>query len=324
MRSALYGPAGFYARGEPPARHFRTSVHTSARYGEAFGVLLRAVDRTLGHPARLDLVDIGAGRGELLGQMLAAADGEGMAGRIAAQAAEITPRPAGLDPRITWASSPPDRITGLVIASEWLDNIPLDVAELTRAGPRLVIVEPRAGRELPGPAPGQEDLAWLRSWWPLGEGGTRAEIGRPRCEAWADVIRRIDRGVAVAADYAHTLAGRPASGTLSGYRDGRAVRALPDGSCDITAHVALDACAAAGRAAGASETLLTSQRDALRALGITGRRPAAALAGTDPRRYVRQLCLASEEAELIDPGGLGGFGWLVQAVGMKLPALLHG
>jgi len=31
MQAALYGPAGFYARGERPAWHFRTSVHVSPR-----------------------------------------------------------------------------------------------------------------------------------------------------------------------------------------------------------------------------------------------------------------------------------------------------
>ena len=38
--------------------------------------------------------------------------------------------------------------------------------------------------------------------------------------------------------------------------------------------------------------------------------------------YAWALCRASEEAELIDPEGLGAFGWLVQAVGLDLPASL--
>jgi SAM-dependent MidA family methyltransferase len=83
--------------------------------------------------------------------------------------------------------------------------------------------------------------------------------------------------------------------------------------------VALDACAAAGRVAGAQTTLLTTQRRALRAIGIEGRRPPLALADSDPAGYLTGLCRASEEAELIDPAGLGGFGWLVQAAGMPLP-----
>jgi SAM-dependent MidA family methyltransferase len=323
MRSALYGPAGFYTGGEPPARHFRTSVLVSPRYAGAMAVLLCDIDAALGHPGRLDLVDIGAGRGELLSQVLAEVSADtDLARRIAARAVEVTSRPTGLDPRIGWQSSPPARITGLVIASEWLDNIPLDVVELTSDGPRLVQVEAGSGAERPGPAPSRADLAWLRRWWPLGEPGDRAEIGWPRCRAWAGVLRRIERGLAVAADYAHQKAARPSQGTLTGYREGRAVRAIPDGTRDITAHVALDACADAGAAAGAKETLLTSQRQALRALGVDGRRPPLAQAASDPLGYATALCQASGAAALIDADGLGGFGWLVQAVGMPLPGPL--
>jgi len=235
---------------------------------------------------------------------------------------DVAPRPAGLDPRIAWRPVPPARITGLVIASEWLDNVPLDVVELTAAGLAVILVDPASGAERPGHPPDQADLAWLRSWWPLAARGDRAEVGRTRCQAWAGVIRRIDRGVAVAADYGHGKAARPARGTLTGYLEGRTVPALPDGSRDITAHVALDACAAAGTAAGASESVLTTQRAALRELGLDARRPSLALAATDPDRYARVLGRASADAELMDAEGLGGFGWLIQAVGTSLPAPL--
>jgi SAM-dependent MidA family methyltransferase len=323
MQDALYGPDGFYARGEPPAHHFRTSVGVSPRYAAAILGLLRHIDASLGHPARIDLVDVGAGRAELLEQVLAAAAAEpGLARRIAAHAVEVTPRPAGLDPRIRWHASPPPVITGLAVASEWLDNVPLDVVELTAAGPAVVEIDPLTGAERPGPPPGPADLAWVRAWWPLRTPGDRAEVGRPRCEAWAGVVGRLGRGVALAADYGHVRTARPGCGTLTGYLGGRAVPALPDGSRDITAHVALDACAAAGRRAGAGQTVLTTQRAALRGLGVHGRRPPLALAATDPERYVRELCHATENAELVDASGLGGFGWLAQAVGMPLPAPL--
>lgn len=321
MQEALYGPGGFYVRGERPAAHFRTSVHTSARYAAAVLTLLHDVDAALGQPAQLDLVDIGAGQGELLSQVLAAA-GPTLAGRIVPHAAEVAPRPPGLDPRIRWAAAPPSAITGLVIASEWLDNVPLDVAELGLDGPRLVLVDAATGAERSGPAVGPADLAWLRRWWPLRRLGDRAELGRPRCTAWAGVIGRLDRGVALAADYGHQRAGRPAAGTLAGFRDGRPVRPIPDGSRDITAHVAVDACAAAGVAAGATATLLTTQRAALRALGLTGRRPALRQADRDPAGYLAALGQAAEEAELTDPAGLGGFSWLVQAVGVPVPESL--
>lgn len=324
MQAALYGPGGFYARGEPPARHFRTSVHVSPGFAGAVLELLRQVDAALGRPERIDLVDVGAGRGELLAQVLTAAAepgqaAPGLAGRIAACAVEVAPRPAGLDPRIRWQPVPPAGITGLVVASEWLDNVPLDVVELTAAGPAVIQVDPATGAERPHGDPGPADLAWIRAWWPLRACGERAEVGRTRCAAWAGVIRGIDRGVAVAADYGHVKTARPCCGTLTGYLEGRAVPALPDGSRDITAHVALDACAAAGTTAGASGTVLTTQRAALRELGLGARRPPPALAASDPEGYARALCQASRDAELLDAEGLGGFGWLIQAVGMALP-----
>jgi len=46
------------------------------------------------------------------------------------------------------------------------------------------------------------------------------------------------------------------------------------------------------------------------------------LAATDPERYARALGQASADAELMDAEGLGGFGWLVQAVATSLPAQL--
>lgn len=65
MEAALYGPDGFYVRpgGPGPAGHFRTSVHASPLYAGAVARLLQRVDAELGHPQGLDLVDVGAGRG---------------------------------------------------------------------------------------------------------------------------------------------------------------------------------------------------------------------------------------------------------------------
>ncbi|WP_433339206.1 SAM-dependent methyltransferase [Spirillospora sp. CA-294931] len=322
MERALYGQNGFYRRGERPAEHFRTSVHASPRFAAALARLLASVDTALGHPSRLDLIDIGAGSGRLLINILDAVPAD-LAERITPVAVEIAPRPAEVPSRIDWRTTPPDRITGLVVANEWLDNVPLDVVELTADGPRTVLVDPANGAESPGPPPVPDDRDWLDRWWPLAEPGDRAEIGRPRCAAWASVIERLDAGLAVAVDYSHTLRSRPPYGTLTGYRDGATVPAIPDGSCDVTAHVALDACATAGDQAGATATLLTSQREALRGLGLSGSRPPVELAHKDPRAYVQALCAAGEDAELTDPTGLGSFGWLIQTAGIPVPGVLH-
>jgi SAM-dependent MidA family methyltransferase len=111
---------------------------------------------------------------------------------------------------------------------------------------------------------------------------------------------------------------------LTGYRDGRQVVPVPDGSCDVTAHVALDACAEAGRRAGATETVLTTQREALTALGMVAEQPHSELASTDAGAYVAAIVRVGQLAELRERGGLGDFGWLVQAFETPLPAALLG
>ncbi|WP_416960932.1 SAM-dependent methyltransferase [Streptomyces sp. Agncl-13] len=309
---ALYGPEGFYRRPEGPAGHFRTSVHASALFSGAVARLLCRVDEALDRPATLDFVDLAAGRGELVTGVLSALPAE-VAARVRAYAVEIADRPAGLDPRVEWLAEPPKGVTGLLFANEWLDNVPVEVAEVDDAGvPRLVLVREDGTERLGEPLSGAE-AEWLARWWPpASEVGLRAEIGLPRDTAWASAVAAVDRGLAIAVDYAHTRDTRPPFGTLTGFREGRETAPVPDGSCDITAHVALDACALPG-------ARLLTQRAALRALGVTGARPPLTLASTDPTTYVRALASAGEAAELTAPGGLGDFGWLVQAVGIPDP-----
>ncbi|MFI9171098.1 SAM-dependent methyltransferase [Streptomyces lincolnensis] len=307
--AALYGPDGFYRRPEGPAGHFRTSVHASALFAGAVARLLCRVDEALGHPAELGFVDMAAGRGELAAGVLAALPAE-VASRARGYAVEIAARPEDLDHRIEWLAEPPKGITGLLFANEWLDNVPLEIAETDPEGvPRRVLVR-RDGRERLGKPVSGAEADWLARWWPLpAEEGLRAEIGLPRDEEWASAVASVERGLAVAVDYAHTVDARPPFGTLTGFREGRGTAPVPDGSCDITAHVALDACALPGGR-------VLTQRDALRSLGITGARPPLALASTQPAAYVRALASAGEAAELTAPGGLGDFGWLLQPVGL--------
>ncbi|MFD3378817.1 MULTISPECIES: SAM-dependent methyltransferase [unclassified Streptomyces] len=357
---ALYGPSGFYRRPEGPAGHFRTSVHASPLFAGAVARLLCLVDEALDHPAELALVDMGAGRGELVSGVLKALPAE-VASRARGYAVERAARPAGLDHRIEWLPEPPPDVTGLLFANEWLDNVPLDVAEVDAEGTaRLVLVREDGTESLGDPVAGAE-AEWLARWWPLtgppdgrlllpdapgsplprpeapggpfpaedvrppaeglqGPGGgsrvpaegLRAEIGLPRDAAWAAAVASLGRGLAVAVDYAHFAGARPPFGTLTGFREGRETAPVPDGSCDITAHVALDACARPG-------ARLLSQREALGALGVSGERPSLALASTDPTAYVRALAGAGEAAELTARGGLGDFGWLLQPVGIPDP-----
>ncbi|MFE9654082.1 SAM-dependent methyltransferase [Micromonospora sp. NPDC006431] len=404
MERALYGPGGFFVSGAGPAAHFRTSVHASPVLSSCLLGLLNSLDRALGHPPRLDVVDVGAGRAELLRALLVGVSGEPahsgrsglippragspetltttaavrpspasglrsagpspaaplplpLAGRVRLTAVEKAPRPEDLPAEIDWLDEIPDGITGLLLATEWLDNVPLDLALHTPEGWRYLLVDP-TGEESVGDLVTAADTDWLDRWWPLtgsdgagltGSGfqaarpaegssltarsrsgrpepptASRAEIGRTRDKAWADAVQRIEKGCALAVDYGHLRDGRPVDGTLTGYRGGRQVPPVPDGSGDVTAHVAMDSVASAGeRVAGCAYTLVT-QREGLRALGADGGRPPLSLAAQDPAGYVRALAAASAVAELTDPAGLGGHWWLLQPVGVSVAQVMPG
>jgi SAM-dependent MidA family methyltransferase len=321
MGDALYGADGFFRR-QAPGAHFRTSAHTGPIFAGALTRVLESVDAALGRPAVLDLVDVGAGRGELLTAMIDCCD-TALRDRLRITAVEIADRPAGLDPAVDWRSPPPSEITGLLIASEWLDNVPLDIAVrdsdwgylmADRDSDWRYLMADRDGAERTGDMLDADDRAWVERWWP---DGVRVEIGRTRDAAWADAVGRIRAGLALAIDYGHTRDRRPPLGTLTGFRDGRAVAPVPDGTCDLTAHIAIDAVAAAGSAVAGLPASTVRQADALHALGVSGRRPDLALAGTDPAGYVRALAAASHAAELTDSAGLGGHVWIFQPVAIR-------
>jgi SAM-dependent MidA family methyltransferase len=309
MADALYGPTGFYRSSGAPARHFRTSVHASPLWIDAIAELARRVDAELGEPVGFTVVDMGAGGGELIGALATTAPE-----RWSLVGVDIAPRPVGVAERVQWVPTPPPDVVGLIVACEWLDVVPVDVVERTEEGVRVVEVADD-GSERPGPPASPADRAWLEAWWTLPEVADRAEVGRPRDEAWARLVgRSLARGVAVAIDYAVDPA-RDTAGTMTGYRDGRQVAPVPDGSCDITAHVLMEACAAS---VADVDTLQTTQRDALRALGVSGERPSY---DGNPQAYVAALSRAGSAGELLDPHGLGGFAWLLQSRGVDLSLL---
>ncbi len=326
MEHALYGPSGFYVRGAGPQAHFRTSVTSGPLFAAALQRLVSDVDDALARPAALRVVDVGAGDGSLLTAVLAGLDVD-QRRRWQLTGVDLRGRPASLPPEIGWVREPPTGVDGVVVAHELLDNVPLDVVEQTEAGLRLVVVDELGQESLGGPLT-NDDADWLRRWWPMEDAdvGDRAEVGHPRDAAWAALVTSLRRGTAVAVDYAHTRAQRAAgswaSGSLTAYRAGHQVAPVPDGSCDLTAHVALDACEDAGIRAGATDSVTLAQFLALPALGVSGRRPPLDLAHSDPVGYVAALSRASQAAELTQRGGLGDFTWLVQTRGQPVAVRL--
>ncbi|AXG15207.1 SAM-dependent methyltransferase [Intrasporangium calvum] len=310
-RSALYAPdLGFYVTRGGPSAHFTTATH-GVPGAVLAAALLRLWHRERGEAPPKVVVDVGAGRGELASHLADTADP-----RTRVVAVDVVPRPEGLDARVGWVESPGgaalpeglDRLDdALVIGHEWLDVVPCVIAEMDEEGHlREVLVAPDTGAEqLGGPLEARDD-AWVKVHWPDASPGDRIEVGRARDTAWADLVRRVERGLVVAIDYGHVVGGRPSQGTLTAYRSGTQTEPVPDGSCDITAHVAMDSLVA---------DVLATQRDVLRSLGVRGATPEHALAQRDPMAYLRALERVSAEAELIRVGGFGDFWWAMKRVG---------
>ncbi|MBM6405565.1 SAM-dependent methyltransferase [Phycicoccus sp. CSK15P-2] len=303
---ALYGPEGFYRAADGPAGHFATAAQ-----GPLGEVLAEALGGLADREGAVHVVDVGAGRGELLTALRAARPDLGLTG------VDVVERPGALPDDIAWLRSPggaglPGALTDLedvlVVANEWLDVVPCTVARVE--GGRLValLVDPVTGAETPGPPLGADDAAWCAAHWPADDlpDGARVEVGLARDRAWDDLVGRVRRGTVVAADYGHTRGNRPPGGSLVAYRAGTLVDPVPDGGCDLTAHVAVDSLTA---------DTVTTQADALRGLGVDAARPSVEDARTDPAGYLAALSRASAAASLLDPRGFGGFAWVARRVG---------
>ena len=302
--SAASGPGGFWGAGLPSA-HFRTASTLGPELAAAAARLLR--DR----PRLVRVVELGAGDGRLLAGLGA------LRPDLALVGVDLRDRPPELDLALGWRTdrwdvhhgrwttgAVADLLAGgpptLVLAVEWLDDLPC----------RLAARDDHSGwRELDadlaptGPV-GAVEQTWLERWWP---GGGRAEVGTTRDAAWTSVVGTlaVTGGAALLVDYGHTRALRPMVGSLAAYQAGRAVEPLPRADRNLTAHVAVDAVAAAGTAAGARTVLSGRQQDVLP--GLLPPVPPSA----DP---LTALAARSRRRALTTPAGWGSHHWLLQEV----------
>ena len=262
--------------------HFLTSIEMSSTVA---AVIARMIDS---QRSRLDaedfhVIDIGAGSGRLL-ELLRTHLGDD----VHLLGVDIRERPADLPADISWhralIDSESENITqrdgeicGIVIAHEFLDDVPCDVVELDdELEPRVVLVDPASGIEELGPrledpaarrlltdARVQAMMEWLRTWWPPTRPGARREIGLDRERVWSKLTGIVHSGMAIAVDYAHARSDRAAglwdAGTVKGFSGGRPRRSTPDGTCNVTAHVSIDALASpTGTIASQSQVIADS------------------------------------------------------------------
>jgi len=325
MSLALYDPLeGFFGAG--PLRSiqsgdFLTSPEVSPWFGRT---LARYVDELFGRHDSPDLlVEVGAGSGSLLRPLLAALENP-PAGCIAIDA---SPAAREVLSESGWATGSDlselnDRFSGVIIANELVDNLPMRLA--ARAGQgweeRWVGVDGES-LALTAAAARDDTVEWLdRYAGPVPDGGI-VEVQLAAFRWLGTALGLLDRGAVVVIDYGATaeeLAPRRAIGTLRTYR---AHHLGPDpllepGATDITADVNFTALIDAARGCGA-DPVLHRQDDFLTQWGLRDelaalRRDELELArGEDAMERLRVRSEMKDAETLLHPRGLGDFRVLV-------------
>ncbi len=284
QQAALYDPEGGYY--EKPGRVGRTGDFvTGASWHPAFArCLVRIASRLAGEIAPpIDVVDVGAGEGELLG-FFSGARPEDLDVRLTGVEASVVRRAAAAScvPAARFVASVDDLpagVAGLVVAYELFDALPVRSLRVREDGS---LCERRVGTDAAGgfdwveaPCPdGPELLAGLARRGVLLEPGQLLEV-RPGAAALARAIgARLTRGILLVFDYgapARALYGPArANGTLEAFVGHRVTRdVLSDpGSRDLTSWVDFTEIEEALLAEGLTVHGLVSQSRLLLASGI--------------------------------------------------------
>ena len=346
MELALYHPQyGYYMRQPDGVDHerigwagdFYTSSDVHPILGRAIAAQVRQLDELLGHPSPLTIVEMGAGKGLLARDCLAAiqAKQDDLASRVRYVMIERSPAMQALQRQnlapwlhepglVTWIEGldalAPQSVTGLFFSNELVDAFPVHRIQKVADQAQELFVDYRDGRfeeclkPLSTPALDLY-LQRLNLPWP---DGYRTEVNLQALEWMEQVAQRIDRGFVVTIDYGHTaqdLYGpERKDGTFLCYYQQLTgdVPYVRIGQQDMTAHVDFTSLATVGAAAGLSVTGFTNQMSFLMGLGVED--------------MIGQLDPESPEfgaaIHLLKPDGMGRtFKILVQHRGIERPDL---
>lgn len=324
MSLALYDPRGGYFASGPLRSHsggdFLTSPEVSPEFGAALARYVENEYRRLGAPDYFTVVEVGAGSGSLLEPLLGklySFTPRSVAIEVSGAAREAIrtrlPQVEVVPPEET-----PVRMSGVVIANELLDNLPMALAVRRDGGwkerwvkldaAKLALVEVQARPEV---------AAWLDAF-----AGDAPDGGLVECQleasAWLSRwIDRVEYGSILVIDYGDTSEGlqdRYREGTLRTYRSHHlGPHPLADpGETDLTADVNFSALLEVATGRGL-ECWLVRQRELLDGLGLGDRlqevrRRELQLARTGTwQDRLRVRSKVKELETLLHPRGLGDF-----------------
>ncbi|UVW29007.1 class I SAM-dependent methyltransferase [Massilia sp. H6] len=333
MELALYAPElGYYSGGASKlgaSGDFTTAPEISPLFGAA---LARAAAAIIAQSAP-DIIEFGAGTGKLARDVLGALERMGVAVNsytIIELSGELRARQqeALKDlPQVRWIDGFPDSFSGVVLANEVLDAMPVELVIRKDGAWQRQMVTVEQGefafvqQPLPGPLaqqlvrqiPGAEQLpeGYLTEIHPVAEGFMASLAGMMKHGRGAAIL--IDYGFPAREYYVDQRTG----GTLMCHYRHHAHPApfyLP-GLQDITAHVDFTAMALAAQDAGLAVLAYMNQASFLLACGI-----GELLLETDPEDALRYLPQARAVQKLVSPAEMGElFKVLVVGQGVELP-----
>jgi len=355
MDMVLYHPEHGYYSSDAIKIGFRGSdFFTSASLGADFGELLAKqfyqMWEILDQPIHFDLVEMGAGQGILASHILNYIQQEypdffGAVKYIIVEKSQSLKQQQQQrlqDFAVNWCNLeeiPSKSINGCFFSNELVDAFPVHqfilaagelreiyvtLAELNREISEIQIIRDPLFME----AIGEPSTPQLGEYFKLVgidlsqntyENGYRSEINLAALNWLGIVADCLERGYVLTIDYgypAHRYYNpRRSQGTLQCYYQHRHHDNpyINIGQQDITAHVDFTALSSWGERCGLKQVGWTQQGLFLMALGI-GERLAALSSGQQP---ISQLLQQRERLhQLINPGGLGNFGVLVQSQGL--------
>ncbi len=324
MEALLYAPGlGYYSAGKQKfgvSGDFVTAPEIGGLFGACLGAQVGEVLAETGG----DILEFGAGSGALCVQVLdALADAGGVPRRY--YILEPSPDLAAAQRRrieagrwrstVRWIERPPTEFTGVVLANEVLDAMPVSRFRVTDQGPRWLDVgidgDGFAWRDGAALA-GSPLAALLRDLdLPLGY----VSEFNPRAAAWvAGLADWLQRGVALIADYGYPRSEyyhpQRVSGTLRCFYRHHAHDdpLVLEGIQDVTAHVDFSAVAEAARGAGIEVLGYTSLAQFLVGAGLMrwiGQPPAGPEAALKLANEVKRLTLPQEMGEVFKVIALG-------------------
>lgn len=321
MELCLYHPElGFYARAREQfgkAGDFYTSSDVHAVFGRLLARQFAQMWEALGSPARLEIIELGPGRGLFARDVLdwsrkkfpaffaalhyqLVESSASLRARLADRLEEhIRAGKASVAEQLEPASGP-----AIVFANEFFDALAVDVVD--HRGEVRVALEGDRFHEVFAP-PRPELLDYIDRYSVRPQEGERVEVAPAALDWMRRIAAAVPRGFVVLIDYGYTraeqLAGRHLD-TLMTYRRHTASSdpyEVP-GEQDITAHVNFTALRAAGEAAGLDHLALLTQSQFL--IGL-GEETQFADAFEDCRLPQEHAKVALQLKHLVTPAGMG-------------------